>query len=84
LHFVTLNPRSSDVATALAHWCGVGQTVALGGSSGVGKSTLVNSLAGPTRELRQPTAAIRERDAKGRHTTKSRPWPVLPDRRQAS
>lgn len=72
LNVVTLNPRSRDVATALAPWCGVGQTVALVGSSGVGKSTLVNSLASQTQEQPQPTAAIREGDAKGRHTTTSR------------
>jgi ribosome biogenesis GTPase len=50
----------------------VGQTVALVGSSGVGKSTLVNTLAGPTQELAQQTGGIREHDAKGRHTTTSR------------
>ena len=69
---VTLNPRSADAATALASWCGSGQTVALVGSSGVGKSTLVNTLAGPEQELPQPTGGIREHDAKGRHTTTSR------------
>jgi ribosome biogenesis GTPase len=72
LAVVTLNPRSRDAATALAPWCGVGQTVALVGSSGVGKSTLVNTLAGPTQELAQQTGGIREHDAKGRHTTTSR------------
>lgn len=51
LAVVILNPRSRDAANALASWCGVGQTVALVGSSGVGKSTLVNTLAGPTQEL---------------------------------
>jgi ribosome biogenesis GTPase len=39
------------------------------GSSGVGKSTLANSLVG---EARLATAGIREDDAKGRHTTTSR------------
>jgi ribosome biogenesis GTPase len=72
LAVVTLNSRSRDAATALAPWCGVGQTVALVGSSGVGKSTLVNTLAGPTQELAQQTGGIREHDAKGRHTTTSR------------
>ncbi|MBO1909202.1 ribosome small subunit-dependent GTPase A [Microvirga sp. 3-52] len=72
LAIVILNPRSSDAAAALAPWCGVGQTVALVGSSGVGKSTLVNTLAGPTQELAQQTGGIREHDAKGRHTTTSR------------
>jgi ribosome biogenesis GTPase len=72
LPVVILNPRSGDAAEALAAWCGVGQTVALVGSSGVGKSTLVNTLAGPAQELPQETAVIREHDGKGRHTTTSR------------
>ena len=53
----------------LAPWCQLGQTVALVGSSGVGKSTLVNKLLGS--EV-QATAAIRLDDSKGRHTTTSR------------
>jgi ribosome biogenesis GTPase len=69
---VMVNPRSDNAAEALAKWCGVGQTVALVGSSGVGKSTLVNSLAGSAQELPQETGSIRESDAKGRHTTTSR------------
>jgi ribosome biogenesis GTPase len=55
LAVVTLNPRSWDAAAAVALWCGVGQAVALVGSSGVGKSTLVNTLAGPMQELAQQT-----------------------------
>ena len=46
-----------------------GQTAILIGKSGVGKSTLVNRLAG--RSV-QDTAAVRERDGKGRHTTVDR------------
>jgi ribosome biogenesis GTPase len=46
-----------------------GRTVAFIGSSGVGKSTLVNTLAG-TELL--TTAGIREDDARGRHTTTRR------------
>jgi len=57
-------------------WCGEGQTVALLGSSGVGKSTLVNSLAGAAL---QATGAIRAADAKGRHTTTGRSLHLLPD-----
>ena len=72
LPVVTLNPRSPDAVAALAPWCGPGQTVALVGSSGVGKSTLVNTLVGPGQELPQQTGAIREGDAKGRHTTTGR------------
>ncbi len=55
-------------------WCPAGQTVALIGSSGVGKSTLVNSLAGRTI---QRTGGIREDDAHGRHTTTSRSLHLL-------
>ena len=72
LPVVVVNPRTPDAAVALRPWCGVGQTVALVGSSGVGKSTLVNSLAGPDQDLPQLTGAIRESDAKGRHTTTGR------------
>ena len=72
LEVVALNGRSADAAGALAPWCGVGQTVALVGSSGVGKSTLVNTLAGLSKEAAQETGDIRESDAKGRHTTTAR------------
>ena len=72
LPVITLNPKTIDAAAALAPWCGFGQTVALVGSSGVGKSTLVNTLAGPDQAEAQLTGGIREADAKGRHTTTSR------------
>jgi ribosome biogenesis GTPase / thiamine phosphate phosphatase len=52
-----------------------GQTAALLGSSGVGKSSLVNALAG--RPV-MATRAVREDDARGRHTTTHRELIVLP------
>lgn len=72
LPVVTLNAHAPDAAEVLAPWCGPGQTVALVGSSGVGKSSLINTLAGKVGEEAQLTGAIRESDAKGRHTTTSR------------
>lgn len=53
-----------------------GITIALLGSSGVGKSTLVNALAGT--EIMK-TGEIREKDAKGRHTTTYREMIELPN-----
>ena len=53
-----------------------GATVAFVGSSGVGKSTLVNRLAGTDLAL---VREIREDDARGRHTTTRRELHLLPD-----
>jgi ribosome biogenesis GTPase / thiamine phosphate phosphatase len=65
LRALTLDARDPDVAARLAEWCRDGQTVALLGTSGVGKTTLTNTLTG----LSGATGAIREDDARGRHTT---------------
>ncbi len=54
-----------------------GKTVVCIGSSGVGKSTLINVMAG--RELHK-TGSIREDDGKGRHTTTVRELALLPSR----
>jgi ribosome biogenesis GTPase len=72
LEVVTLNAKTPQAVDVLAKWCGPGQTVALVGSSGVGKSTLLNTLADKHGEDAQLTGGIREDDAKGRHTTTSR------------
>jgi ribosome biogenesis GTPase len=64
-----IDARDPEAVETLKPWCGVGQTVALIGSSGVGKSTIVNSIAGADI---QDVGDIREDDAKGRHTTSGR------------
>ena len=70
-----VNAKSEEAKTTLLPWCGVGQTVAVLGSSGVGKSTLLNTLSGATV---QSTQDIRQNDAKGRHTTTGRSLHRLP------
>ncbi len=59
----------------LLPYVGVGLTASFIGSSGVGKSTLINCLLG--REA-LATSAIREDDDKGRHTTTRRDLMLLP------
>lgn len=71
---LVLDARGSEPAEKLAIWCTPGQTVAFLGSSGVGKSTLVNALSGTT-EIE--TQGIREDDARGRHTTTYRHLHIL-------
>ena len=72
---LAVNATASTAADTLAPWLGRARTVAFVGSSGVGKSTLVNALLANEA---QATAAIREHDAKGRHTTTSRQMFALP------
>jgi len=52
-----------------------GETAALIGSSGVGKSTILNRLLG---DERQRTTAVRTSDSRGRHTTTSRQLFIMP------
>jgi len=68
--------RRGDGMDALEPYLAPGRTVALLGSSGVGKSTLVNRLLG---EDRQPTAEVRPHDQRGRHTTTYGELIVLPE-----
>ncbi len=70
---LVVNAHDPSTAEALADWCGPGQTVALLGSSGVGKSTLVGTLTGKALV----TQGIREDDAKGRHTTTAREFHAI-------
>jgi ribosome biogenesis GTPase len=69
LQVVAMNATEPAAAMSLDPWVQSGQTVAFVGSSGVGKSTLVNTLLG---HAPQATAGIREDDSRGRHTTTAR------------
>ena len=66
-HMVVLCVNALDETSCapLFDWCQTGQTVVLLGSSGVGKTSLSNTLC----ENQALTAGIREDDGKGRHTT---------------
>jgi ribosome biogenesis GTPase len=70
-----INALDESTLSGIRAWLTPGTTVALVGSSGVGKSTLVNTLLG--REVAD-TGGIREDDAKGRHTTSHRAIHRLP------
>ena len=69
-----VSARENQGLEALLPYLGPGSTVALLGSSGVGKSTLINRLLG---EERQATGELRE-DGKGRHITSTRELLFLP------
>ncbi|MGY3439518.1 MULTISPECIES: ribosome small subunit-dependent GTPase A [unclassified Marinovum] len=62
---LALNAKDREDAERLKPWCSKAQTLALIGSSGVGKTTLRNALTGESAD----TGEIREDDARGRHTT---------------
>lgn len=75
LPVLAVNALEAEVTTTLAPWLLPGKTIGLLGSSGVGKSTLVNSLS---QAVEQPTAAARQQDDRGRHTTTGRSLHFLP------
>ncbi len=64
-----VNCLDAESIKKLSPWIKQGSTIAVLGSSGVGKSTLTNTLLG---EDAQSTSSIREDDSKGKHTTTSR------------
>jgi ribosome biogenesis GTPase len=72
--FAVSSPRREGLEP-LRHYLAEGRTVVLLGSSGAGKSTLLNTLVG---EEVMRTAAVREGDDRGRHTTSHRELVPLP------
>ncbi len=72
---LALNALSGAGLGDLAGLIGRGETAALIGSSGVGKSTIVNALLG---EERQATHGVRQGDDHGRHTTTARSLFMMP------
>lgn len=73
VHLVTC--RVDGGVDVLRQYLGHGQTGALLGSSGVGKSTIVNRLVG--HDLLR-TQDVRESDSRGRHTSTARQLVLLP------
>lgn len=69
-----LSPRSGEGLDQLAAYLRPGETAALLGSSGVGKTTIINTLTGDDRRTRD----VRESDARGRHATTHRELVLLP------
>lgn len=72
---IPVSMEDSDIKVKFAKYIGTGTTVAFIGSSGVGKSTLINRL------LDRPVQATKAigRDDKGRHTTTGREMFLAPD-----
>ncbi|MBI5679509.1 MAG: ribosome small subunit-dependent GTPase A [Methanobacterium sp.] len=69
INVVAISATENDGIEQLSPYLKDGKTVALLGSSGVGKSTLINSLEGYKR---QNIGKIREKDSRGRHVTTER------------
>jgi len=70
-----LSPKHDEGLEHVAQYLTPGRTGALLGSSGVGKSTIINRLVGSDV---QRTQEVREADSKGRHTTSHRELVRLP------
>jgi ribosome biogenesis GTPase len=70
-----ISAKRGEGLEALARYLGHGKTVSVLGSSGVGKSTLINRLLGSET---QRTGSVRQSDDRGRHTTTHRELFPLP------
>ncbi|WP_432736245.1 ribosome small subunit-dependent GTPase A [Maridesulfovibrio sp. FT414] len=75
IEILTINGKDTESVRVLHKWFRQGETVVLLGSSGVGKTTLLNTVNGTEKKK---TGAIREGDSKGRHTTTTRSLHVMP------
>ena len=71
---LSVSALAGDGVEALQAYLGAGKTAAFIGSSGVGKSTLINRLL----EKGALTTAALRKDGKGRHTTTRREMLLLP------
>ncbi len=71
-----ISAKKNEGLDTLQKYLGKGKTVVLLGSSGVGKSTIINSLLGLER---QSIRSVRETDSHGRHTTSDRELIILPN-----
>jgi ribosome biogenesis GTPase len=75
LPILAISARTGEGVEALDTFLASGQTIVLLGSSGVGKSTLVNHFLQHDAQTVQP---VRASDSRGRHTTTSRELFALP------
>ncbi len=73
---LVVSARTGRALPRLRELLAPGTTAVILGTSGVGKSSLVNRLYG---ERVQPTLPVRERDSKGRHSTTARELILLPN-----
>lgn len=69
-----VDARDAATLAGVIVWFAPGETLAMVGSSGVGKTTLANTLGAPPAAV----GAVREADQKGRHTTTARSMYRLP------
>jgi len=74
--FLLYSAEDSEDLAKIFSWITPGETICFLGPSGVGKSTLINRLVG--RQM-FATGEVRDKDAKGRHTTTFRQLVLLPN-----
>jgi len=74
--YFSISAKTSENIDEIMKYIKPGNTIVLVGSSGVGKSTIINNLLGYKR---QTVGEIRRKDSKGRHITTSRELIILPN-----